>query len=173
MQGLSSSSSSAGMLLVGDAFNMRHPLTGGGMTVAFNDAVLLRDYLGPERLGAGKEGLEDWGRVSEGVREWFWKRKEVSGVVNVLSMALYSLFGGADGTYTSHLSDYKHCSRLEEHVTSALHRVRRIHMLTVQNPTLRFSDMAASDISKGVGNAYPTPLAYYRCTSHTFTPPPI
>lgn len=97
MQGLSSSPSSAGMLLVGDAFNMRHPLTGGGMTVAFNDAVLLREYLGPERLGEGKEGLEDWARVSEGVREWFWKRKEVSGVVNVLSMALYSLFGGADG----------------------------------------------------------------------------
>ena len=67
------------------------------MTVAFNDAVLLREYLGPERLGAGREGLEDWARVSEGVREWFWKRKEVSGVVNVLSMALYSLFGGADG----------------------------------------------------------------------------
>ena len=97
MQGLSSTPSTAGMLLVGDAFNMRHPLTGGGMTVAFNDAVLLREYLGPERLGQGKEGLEDWDKVAEGVREWFWRRKEVSGVVNVLSMALYSLFGGADG----------------------------------------------------------------------------
>lgn len=71
------------------------------MTVAFNDAVLLRHYLGPERLGSGREGLEDWERVSEGVREWFWKRKEVSGVVNVLSMALYSLFGGADGEFAS------------------------------------------------------------------------
>ena len=27
-----------GVLLLGDAINMRHPLTGGGMTVAFNDA---------------------------------------------------------------------------------------------------------------------------------------
>lgn len=97
MQGLSSGA--AGMLMVGDAWNMRHPLTGGGMTVAFNDAVLLRDYLGVERLGEGREGLEDWERVSEVAREWFWRRKETAGVVNVLSMALYSLFGGADGEY--------------------------------------------------------------------------
>lgn len=32
-----------GALLLGDAFNMRHPLTGGGMTVALSDVVVLRD----------------------------------------------------------------------------------------------------------------------------------
>ena len=36
-----------GALLMGDAFNMRHPLTGGGMTVALSDIVLLRDMLRP------------------------------------------------------------------------------------------------------------------------------
>lgn len=36
-----------GALLLGDAFNMRHPLTGGGMTVALSDIVLLRDLLKP------------------------------------------------------------------------------------------------------------------------------
>lgn len=36
-----------GALLLGDAFNMRHPLTGGGMTVALSDIVLLRDLLRP------------------------------------------------------------------------------------------------------------------------------
>lgn len=36
-----------GALLMGDAFNMRHPLTGGGMTVALSDIVLLRDLLRP------------------------------------------------------------------------------------------------------------------------------
>lgn len=36
-----------GAILIGDAFNMRHPLTGGGMTVAFSDIVLLRDLLRP------------------------------------------------------------------------------------------------------------------------------
>lgn len=38
-----------GALLMGDAFNMRHPLTGGGMTVAFSDIVVLRDLLRPLR----------------------------------------------------------------------------------------------------------------------------
>ncbi|KAI3712327.1 hypothetical protein L1987_70878 [Smallanthus sonchifolius] len=38
-----------GALLMGDAFNMRHPLTGGGMTVALSDIVLLRDLLRPLR----------------------------------------------------------------------------------------------------------------------------
>lgn len=38
-----------GALLLGDAFNMRHPLTGGGMTVALSDIVLLRDLLRPLR----------------------------------------------------------------------------------------------------------------------------
>ena len=36
-----------GALLLGDAFNMRHPLTGGGMTVALSDIVFLRDLLRP------------------------------------------------------------------------------------------------------------------------------
>lgn len=97
-----------GAILVGDAYNMRHPLTGGGMTVAFNDAVLLTEYLKPggklrrkpweEGLAPGRGGLEDWDQVSERLREWFWERKNLSGVVNVLSMALYSLFGGSDST---------------------------------------------------------------------------
>ncbi|KAL6220266.1 hypothetical protein ACLB2K_008022 [Fragaria x ananassa] len=38
-----------GALLMGDAFNMRHPLTGGGMTVALSDIVILRDLLKPLR----------------------------------------------------------------------------------------------------------------------------
>ncbi|XVF02454.1 hypothetical protein REPUB_Repub04eG0176600 [Reevesia pubescens] len=33
--------------LMGDAFNMRHPLTGGGMTMALADIVVLRDLLRP------------------------------------------------------------------------------------------------------------------------------
>ena len=37
----------AGALMLGDAFNMRHPLTGGGMTVAFSDTSLLCDMLSP------------------------------------------------------------------------------------------------------------------------------
>jgi len=31
-----------GVMCLGDALNMRHPLTGGGMTVAFNDVLIVR-----------------------------------------------------------------------------------------------------------------------------------
>jgi squalene monooxygenase len=68
------------------------------MTVAFNDAVLLTEVLKPsEKLPLGREGLENWDVVAEGLRGWFWDRKALAGTINVLSMALYDLFGGADG----------------------------------------------------------------------------
>jgi 2-polyprenyl-6-methoxyphenol hydroxylase-like FAD-dependent oxidoreductase len=49
-----------GALLMGDAFNMRHPLTGGGMTVALSDIVLLRDMLRPLRNFQDAESLSDY-----------------------------------------------------------------------------------------------------------------
>ncbi|CAI9287003.1 unnamed protein product [Lactuca saligna] len=36
-----------GVIIVGDALNMRHLITGGGMSVALLDVVLLRDLLRP------------------------------------------------------------------------------------------------------------------------------
>lgn len=92
-----------GAFLAGDSLNMRHPLTGGGMTVAFSDTVLLTELLGGgESVGdvhgdeRGVVDLEEWHEVTERLEEWHWKRKGVASCINVLSMALYSLFG-ADG----------------------------------------------------------------------------
>lgn len=45
---------------MGDAFNMRHPLTGGGMTVALADIVLLRDMLRPLHSFNDSFGLCDY-----------------------------------------------------------------------------------------------------------------
>ncbi|RWV84678.1 hypothetical protein GW17_00053594 [Ensete ventricosum] len=36
-----------GVLLMGDAFNMRHPISGGGMTVGLSDVIVLRNLLRP------------------------------------------------------------------------------------------------------------------------------
>ena len=47
-------STKEGVILLGDAWNMRHPLTGGGMTVAFHDVQLLT----PELLKL--KDLNDW-----------------------------------------------------------------------------------------------------------------
>lgn len=77
-----------GMVFLGDAMNMRHPLTGGGMTVAFNDVVLLRELLSPEKV----PDLGDTGRVKAQMKIFHWRRKNLSSVINILAMALYDLF---------------------------------------------------------------------------------
>ncbi|EIN06316.1 squalene epoxidase-like protein [Punctularia strigosozonata HHB-11173 SS5] len=79
-----------GAVLLGDAWNMRHPLTGGGMTVAFNDVVML------SRLLVSLDDLHDWSRVSRALHTWHWRRKRLAATVNILSVALYDLFGAED-----------------------------------------------------------------------------
>ncbi|KAF2497436.1 squalene epoxidase [Lophium mytilinum] len=81
-----------GMIILGDAMNMRHPLTGGGMTVAFKDVVLLRQLLSPENVPA----LDDTNVVVKQMQRFHWKRKHGSSVINILAMALYSLFAADD-----------------------------------------------------------------------------
>lgn len=77
-----------GLVMLGDAMNMRHPLTGGGMTVAFNDVVLLRELLRPEAV----PDLGDTKLVIKQMKTFHWKRKNLTSVINILAMALYSLF---------------------------------------------------------------------------------
>ena len=77
-----------GMVLLGDAMNMRHPLTGGGMTVAFNDVLMLRDLLSPDAV----PDLGNTQRVKRQMRRFHWRRKGLSSVINILAQALYSLF---------------------------------------------------------------------------------
>lgn len=86
----------AGVLCLGDAFNMRHPLTGAGMTVAFNDVVMCQD------LFKDIPDLHDYDKVQDAVRRLYSTRKNNhSFVVNVLSMALYELFAASDDNLRS------------------------------------------------------------------------
>jgi squalene monooxygenase len=97
-----SSTHPPGVLLIGDSWNMRHPLTGGGMTVAFTDVVLLRGLL--KEYFESREGVEredvwsDWDTVNGYLRRWHWDRKPLASTVNILSVALYDLFG-ANGEF--------------------------------------------------------------------------
>jgi squalene monooxygenase len=70
---------------------MRHPLTGGGMTVAFHDCLRLARAFA--ELGPGQEGTGDWSEVERRRQTWEKERKDVSSTVNILSIALYDLFG--------------------------------------------------------------------------------
>ncbi|KAF9563554.1 squalene epoxidase [Agrocybe pediades] len=82
--------SKSGAILIGDSWNMRHPLTGGGMTVALSDAVLLRDLLG------SVDDFSDWNQLRKILHHWHWNRKPLASTVNILSVALYDLFGADD-----------------------------------------------------------------------------
>ncbi|KAL2015926.1 hypothetical protein VTK56DRAFT_4540 [Thermocarpiscus australiensis] len=80
-----------GVVVLGDAHNMRHPLTGGGMTVALSDALLLASLLRP----AAVPDLADRAAVRAAMAAFHWRRKPLTSIVNVLAQALYSLFAAA------------------------------------------------------------------------------
>jgi squalene monooxygenase len=80
-----------GMIILGDALNMRHPLTGGGMTVGLNDVVLLSELLGPTNLPQ----LSDTKSVLKQMKSFHWRRKDVTSVINILAQALYALFAAS------------------------------------------------------------------------------
>ncbi|XP_058786114.1 squalene monooxygenase SE1-like [Vicia villosa] len=75
-----------GALLMGDAFNMRHPLTGGGMTVALSDIVVLRNLLKPLR------DLNDAPSLCRYLESFYTLRKPVASTINTLAGALYKVF---------------------------------------------------------------------------------
>lgn len=82
----------AGVLLLGDAFNMRHPLTGAGMSVALNDTLIWRDML------REVPDLKDYRKVLQCLSSFQRQRRTShSFVVNVLAQALYALFSASDG----------------------------------------------------------------------------
>ncbi|KAK7321618.1 hypothetical protein VNO77_32437 [Canavalia gladiata] len=75
-----------GAILMGDAFNMRHPLTGGGMTVALSDIVVLRNLLKPLR------DLNDAPTLGKYLESFYTLRKPVASTINTLAGALYKVF---------------------------------------------------------------------------------
>ncbi|CAK0785279.1 hypothetical protein CVIRNUC_008485 [Coccomyxa viridis] len=75
-----------GALLLGDAFNMRHPLTGGGMTVALSDTMLLCDMLRP------LPDFSDSAATAQTTHAFYTKRKPLSATINTLANALYQVF---------------------------------------------------------------------------------
>lgn len=77
-----------GLVVIGDALNMRHPLTGGGMTVGLSDAVLMAKLLQPKAV----TDLGDHAQIREALSKFDRKRKNLDAVINTLLIALYTLF---------------------------------------------------------------------------------
>ncbi|XP_061462485.1 squalene monooxygenase-like isoform X1 [Rhineura floridana] len=81
----------AGVLLLGDAYNMRHPLTGGGMTVVLNDIKIWRHLL------QAIPGLYEDSALLQAKKSFYWtRRKSHSFVVNVAAQVLYEIFAATD-----------------------------------------------------------------------------
>ncbi|KAJ0582991.1 putative squalene monooxygenase [Helianthus annuus] len=78
-----------GAILLGDSFNMRHPLTGGGMTVALSDVVIVRDLLRP------LENLNDSFTLCDHLDSFYTLRKPVASTINTLAGALYKVFSAS------------------------------------------------------------------------------
>lgn len=82
--------SNRGLAFIGDALNMRHPLTGGGMTVALQDVILVSQLLKPI------PDLSCHSDVLSAFSTWHTERKSFASVVNTLAQALYSVFADSD-----------------------------------------------------------------------------
>ncbi|PIN00105.1 Squalene monooxygenase [Handroanthus impetiginosus] len=78
-----------GALLMGDAFNMRHSLTGGGMTVALSDVVVLGNLLRP------LHDLNDARTLCKYLESFYTLRKPVASTINTLADALYQVFSAS------------------------------------------------------------------------------
>ncbi len=101
----------SGVFVLGDALNMRHPLTGGkqyseerenvhindvhigGMTVGLSDAVLVRDLL------AQVSDFKDTQAVTNKLQQFYNKRKGYSATTNILAGALYQVFTASNGIF--------------------------------------------------------------------------
>eukprot|EP00164_Ancoracysta_twista_P019272 GFYU01033808.1.p1 GENE.GFYU01033808.1~~GFYU01033808.1.p1 ORF type:complete len:272 (+),score=91.65 GFYU01033808.1:402-1217(+) len=88
-----------GGLLLGDSFNMRHPLTGGGMTVALNDVKNICDLLEDVKC------MSDRALVEQKIRQFYDIRKPLAATVNILATALYGVFDVGGGRTNMDLRD--------------------------------------------------------------------
>ena len=76
----------AGAVMLGDSYNMRHPITGGGMTVALHDTQLLCEMLHP------LPNFDDPLATASQTTSFFKARKPWAGTINTLANALYLVF---------------------------------------------------------------------------------
>lgn len=76
-----------GAVLLGDSLNMRHPLTGGGMTVALTDVKNLGDRL------LSLNDLHNTTELTQTIGAFYATRHEQNATINILADALYGVMG--------------------------------------------------------------------------------
>ncbi len=81
-----------GAVLLGDAYNMRHPMTGSGMTVALNDVRLLVEALQSAHFHHPPA-------LDKAIQSFYQKRESLAATVDMLAGALYEIFRAKDTTH--------------------------------------------------------------------------
>ena len=76
--------------MIGDSLNMRHPLTGGGMTAAFSDILNLGTLL------LAKQTFKEVELVDEAVEKFYASRHKQNATINILADALYGVMKNED-----------------------------------------------------------------------------
>lgn len=78
-----------GVVLLGDSLNMRHPLTGGGMTAAFTDVQTLSDQLVDVDFNNAKA-------VHNAIDKYYDTRHSKNATINILADALYGVMSNTN-----------------------------------------------------------------------------
>lgn len=78
-----------GAVLLGDSLNMRHPLTGGGMTACFLDIILLKEVLSHVDLKNEKA-------CNQAILDYYNQRSKQVETINILADALYQVVKDED-----------------------------------------------------------------------------
>lgn len=78
-----------GGVLLGDSLNMRHPLTGGGMTAVFSDIICLNEKL-------NQIDIQNIDQLETAIQHFYIDRKKGVETINILADALYGVFMDKD-----------------------------------------------------------------------------
>jgi squalene monooxygenase len=94
-----------GAFLIGDSLNMRHAVTGGGMTVGLSDVVLLRDLLRP------LNDLSDGASICKYLESFYILRKVSAFDAQAYLIFLLPVFLGTNSEQEllKETSYFKHC----------------------------------------------------------------
>ncbi|OAI18367.1 hypothetical protein A1359_05085 [Methylomonas lenta] len=74
-----------GAVMLGDALNMRHPLTGGGLTAVFSDIQILSAHL------LAMPDFKNTDLIHEKIEAYYRDRKRANANLNILANALYAV----------------------------------------------------------------------------------
>ena len=74
-----------GAVMLGDALNMRHPLTGGGLTAVFSDIQILSAHL------LAMSDFKNTDLIHEKIEAYYRDRKNANANLNILANALYAV----------------------------------------------------------------------------------